>query len=385
MSPDLAVENGTVCRAPGAAAERRATVVIRGGRVAKVGTNATVPSDVEVVDADGRTVVPGFWNCHVHFTEPRWASAATAPREALERGLREMLTRWGFTTVVDLGSDPRSTLPLRRRIESGEIGGPAILTAGPAIYPPGGIPYYVRDSIPPDVVDRVPQPADPEAAAAIAREILALGADVLKLFTGSYVARGTIRPMSEPVARAVADVAHAAGRRVFSHPSNLEGTQVAMRAGVDVLAHPPDTAEGVDASRVREIVSLGVSMTPTLKMFAATVSRSAAYLDPILEIVREFRTGGGELLFGTDVGYLTDYSTEEEFGLLERVGLDGPAILRMLTTAPAGRFPGAGPARLEPGAPGDLVLLDGDPMADPSAFARVRLTVRSGRVVYRST
>ena len=385
MSPDLAIENATVYRAPGRAPEPRATVLLREGRVAKVGTHVAIPSGADVESADGRVVVPGFWNCHVHFTEPHWASAATAPGATLERLLRETHLRWGFTTVVDLGSDPRSTVPLRRRIASGELAGPTILTAGPAIYPPDGIPYYVRGSIPPDVVDQVPQPAGPAEAEAVARGILAIGADVLKLFTGSYVARGKIRPMPEAVARAVVDVAHAAGRLVFCHPSNLEGTEIAMRSGVDILAHPPDSADAVDPARVRELVARGMSMIPTLKMFGATVSRSAEHMDPILEIVREFRSRGGELLFGTDVGYLTDYSTEEEFRWLGRTGLDGTAVLRMLTAAPAGRFPGVGSSRLEPGARGDLVLLDGDPRSDLTAFARVRVTVRSGRVVYRAT
>src|SRR3546814_6570480 len=81
------------------------------------------------MDADGGTVLAGFWNSHVHCTEPKWAGAADLPAPRLQSQLQEMLVRYGFTSVVDTGSDPRDTGPLRARIESGEIAGPRILTA----------------------------------------------------------------------------------------------------------------------------------------------------------------------------------------------------------------------------------------------------------------
>ena len=56
--------------------------------------------------------------------------------------MQEMLTRWGFTTVWDLGSDPRDSLPLRQRVNSGEVPGPNIRFAG-SIFPKGGHPVYL--------------------------------------------------------------------------------------------------------------------------------------------------------------------------------------------------------------------------------------------------
>src|SRR3546814_10499718 len=70
----------------------------------------------------------------------------------LQSQLQEMLVRYGFTSVVDTGSDPRDTGPLRARIESGEIAGPRILTAMSPLYPPDGVPYSVRDALPPEVL-----------------------------------------------------------------------------------------------------------------------------------------------------------------------------------------------------------------------------------------
>lgn len=348
-----------------------------------MGVGVSVPPDAQVIPGEGRVVTAGFWNAHVHFTEAKWRSAARKAPAILETQLRDMLTSRGFTTVVDAGSDPRTTLPLRRRIGSGELLGPSIYTAGPSVFPPRGTPYYLRDSLPFWLRPFLSRPSTPEAAKRIAERNIVRGADLLKLFTGSYVARGTVKTMPEPIARAAVDVAHAHGQLVFSHPSNLEGTRIAIRSGVDVLAHPPDTTQGIDEAVLREMVDRRMAMIPTLKMFAATVSPSPDYLDPIYEVVHRFRTLGGELLFGTDVGYMSDYTTEDEFRALARSGLDARDVLRMLTTAPAGRFG----VEKESGFVGvggraDLVLLEGDPSEDILAFARVYATVRDGRVLY---
>jgi imidazolonepropionase-like amidohydrolase len=379
----LAIRNATIYPSPDVPPIERGTVVVREGRIVAVGPEEPIPAGAVVVPGEGRAVTAGFWNAHVHFTEAKWRAAKRCSPTVLNGMLRDMLTSRGFTTVVDTGSDPRVTFPLRRRIESWELLGPKVYTSGTGIYPPRGIPYYLRNDLPFWLRGFVPQPSTPEAAARTAERTIARGADLLKLFTGSYVARGKVTPMPEPIARAAVRVAHAHGRLVYSHPSNLEGTRVAIRSGVDVLAHPPDTTAGIDVSVLREMVDRRMAIVPTLKMFADTVSRDPEYLDPIYRVVREFRALGGQLLFGTDVGYMADYATEDEFRALARAGVDARGVLRMLTTAPAERF-GVGEAAgsIAVGRAADLVLLDGDPMSDLLAFARVCVTVRTGRVLY---
>jgi len=119
-------------------------------------------------------------------------------------------------------------------------------------------------------------------------------------------------------------------------------------------------------------------------MFATTVTQDPAYLDPIYAEVRQFHGLGGQLIFGTDVGYMRDYSTEDEFTALGKCGLSPMEILAMLTTNPASRF---GVSRIKAtitaGKLADLTILDADPAQDPAAFSKVRMTIRSGRVIYR--
>jgi imidazolonepropionase-like amidohydrolase len=86
------------------------------------------------------------------------------------------------------------------------------------------------------------------------------------------------------------------------------------------------------------------------------------------------------MMFGTDVGYMDDPTIGDEVAYLGRCGLDGTEILRMLTTVPTDLFGVAG-GRVEPGLPADLTILDGDPVADVTAYSRVLWTIRGGRVL----
>ena len=137
----LVLVGGRVDPSPDAAPLVDAVVVTSGGVIAAIGSRSEVqiPNDARVIDCTGKTVVAGFWNSHVHFTQAVWKNAASAPVASLEEHMQEMLTRWGFTTVWDLGSDPRDSLALRRRVNSGEVAGPNILLAGD-IFPKGGHP-----------------------------------------------------------------------------------------------------------------------------------------------------------------------------------------------------------------------------------------------------
>jgi len=359
------------------------TVLVRNGRISEVGPTVAIPPKTRIIPGEGRVLTAGFWNAHVHFTEPKWRRVSREAQPVLEAHLHEIFTSRGFTTVVDTGSDPRCTLKIRRRIELDEAFGPHIYTAGPGIYPPRGIPYYLRGTIPFWLRALVPTPASPRRARRAVEQNIARGADLIKLFTGSYVARGEVRPMPEPVARAAVEAAHERGLPVYSHPSNLEGARIALRAGVDVLAHPPDTTQRVDEGLLREMIDRRMSMIPTLQMFERTVSTSRSYLEPIYEIVRRFHALGGSILFGTDVGYMTDHSVDDELRGLTGCGLSPNEILRSLTTAPAQRF-GVGDevGTITPGARADLVLLDADPFDHPLAFTRVRATLREGRVLH---
>jgi imidazolonepropionase-like amidohydrolase len=100
--------------------------------------------------------------------------------------------------------------------------------------------------------------------------------------------------------------------------------------------------------------------------------------------VVDFRQQRGRILFGTDVGFLSDYDPTDVFIQLARAGLPRQEILASLTTSPASRFGEATKhGRVEKGMAGDLVVLRKDPFVDVRAFADVVAVVRGGRVLYQ--
>ena len=140
----LALVGGSVYASPDAEPLSGVVIVASDGTISAIGnaSEVPVPKDARVIDCSGKTIVAGFWNSHVHFTEAVWRGAASGPAAPLTAHMQEMLTKWGFTTVWDLGSDPAETLPLRRRINAGEVPGPNIFLAG-SMFPKDGHPVYL--------------------------------------------------------------------------------------------------------------------------------------------------------------------------------------------------------------------------------------------------
>jgi imidazolonepropionase-like amidohydrolase len=380
----LAIQHARIYISPSDPPIEDGTVLVSDGLIAAEGPQVSVPPGARIVPCDHCIVTAGFWNTHVHFTEPKWSMAQWKSPATLNPQLADMFLSRGFTTVIDLGSNPADTFSIRRRIENGELTGPYIYTAGTALYPPHGVPFYLRETLPGWVVLIMPQPDTPEQAQRIVRGNLNSGADVTKLFTGSWVERGHVLPMPLNIAAAAVTTSHLNGRIVFAHPSNLAGTQVAIQSGVDVLAHVPDDTRGITSDLWTTMVRKNMAISPTLKMFSSTVTTDPHYMDPMYDEVRTFHGLGGTLLFGTDVGYMTDYSTEGEFIGLGKSGLGWRDVLAMLTTNPATRM-GVQDRKgtVTVGKLADLVVLDADPAADLTNFSSVQAVVRSGAVVWQ--
>jgi imidazolonepropionase-like amidohydrolase len=376
---DLAITHATIYASPEAAPLSDATVVIRRGVVVEVGENLRTPKGIKTISCQGCVVLAGFWNTHVHFMEPKWDDAAHQPAEKLTRQMSAMVTHSGFTTVVDTGSDGENTIALRRRVESGELAGPRILTAGIPIFPARALPFYLAD-LPPKLKAKLGQPETPEEAAAFVDKNRAAESDIVKLFTGSIVRPDHITPMQVGIARAAVDEAHRHQQLVFSHASNLEGTQVAIDAGVDVLAHTPEVTSGIDEAMLRRMIGQRMTIIPTLKLF----SRDNA-IPEIRRLVYRYHELGGRLVYGTDTGFLTDYDQGEEFRQLALAGFSFRDVLAMLTTAPVELFRlSQNEGKVVPGMHGDLTILAEDPgLGNLEAFTAVRYTIRGGKVIWQ--
>lgn len=383
----FALTGARIYPAPGLRPLVNGTIVVANGRIVSVGEagKIRIPKGIKRIDCTRKTLVAGLWNTHIHFIEPKWHNAATLPAEQLTRQMQEMLTRYGFTSVVDTGSPLQNTLVLRRRVEGGEVAGPRILTAGLIIFPLNGLPYYVTESLPPDMVKSFAEgeAATPEAAVRIVDKQIAAGADIVKLYVVTWLRQdGKIQPSAMPlsVIKAATDEAHRKGKLVFAHPSTMEGVKLVLAGHVDVLAHTAEEPDSWDSTLSARLKNAHVTLIPTLTLFSHDRD-----FDLILREVKSYQDVGGEIMFGTDIGYLTDYSAlTKEYDYLARAGLTFPQILASLTTTPAHRLGFANrTGQIRPGMDADLVLLEGDPAYDVNAFSRVALTIRQGRIIYQ--
>ena len=376
----LVLRGGKVYASPSAAPVEDAVLLIQDGRIAAVGkpSDIKIPRSAQVIDCTGEVIVAGFWNSHVHF-ENGWADAARAPAGKLDAHMRDMLTRWGFTTVWDLGSDPNNTLALRRRIEAGEISGPQILMAGD-IFPHNGHPVY----LPPEL--KLPEAASPQESEQMAQQYLKMGLNGIKLFTGSFMGDKPVINMDTAIVKAAVDVAHAQGKPVFAHPQNWAGVDNALAGGVDILAHTIPTEGHYTPDELSRMKQQHTALIPTLTLWTTVVS-DPAVADKLVQSgvdeLKSFFSQGGTVLFGTDVGFQSKFDTTEEYEFMGRA-MPWHDILASLTTNPAGFFKDAAKGRVEEGMTADLVVLDGDPASDVRNLAKVAYTIRGGKIIYSS-
>ena len=384
---DLALVGAKIYSSPTVTPIENGTVLIRNGKIIGVGSadKIVVPTSFRIISCKGMILTAAFWNCHVHFIEPKWNRADTISAGRFNEQMADMLTSHGFAHVFDLAElDIEQTLRIRNRIKKGEVLGPVIYTAGVPLVPMDGSPFYIEPL-------KLPEATDPQQAALHVRQQIDSGADGIKLWTGSPTRHGTVY-MPVPIVNAIVQEAHRLGRPVFSHPTNNQGLAIALEGGVDILAHTtPDGGRAWNPDTIRLMLASHISVIPTLKLWKEELLKNGVK-DPMhnqlvrvaQQQVHDFSAAGGVLLFGTDVGYIRDYSTRDEYSLLTGAGLDFRQILTMLTTAPAKQFGlAARTGQIVPGMDADIVLLDGDPATNILSLDKVVYTLCQGKLIYQ--
>jgi imidazolonepropionase-like amidohydrolase len=390
VAAQLVLTGGTIYTNPTSEAIANGVVVIRDGKIAAAGRRESVriPEAATKLDCTGLTIVAGFWNSHVHFFQRKWADAAAIPAAELAGQLQSMLTRYGFTSVFDLGSSWGNTRRIRDRIESGEIKGPRIRSTGEPLLGKGWTPaesiLRVLGVMP------FPHPEITDAASALSASKIILdgGADGLKIFTAApsppYAA------VAPETIRAAVEEAHRRKKPVFAHPGKRDGLLAAVAGGVDVIAHTTPQSEPWDEMVLQAMRKANIALIPTLEIWQyhlrhdrASLSESTARAST--GQLRAWVASGGVILFGTDVGGMSDYDPSDEYVLMASAGVTFRQILASLTTAPAELFgESARLGRIAPGFAADLVVLDRDPLRDIRAFAAVRYTIRDGTLIYQA-
>ena len=379
---DLALVGGTIYVSPAEEPIKNGVVLIQRGKISAVGSRALlqVPSSFRSLNCAGLTITAGFWNSHVHFFERKWEDAAAIPGPELSLQLQEMVTRYGFTSVFDVGSVWQNTRRIRNRIESGELPGPGIRSTGEVLIAPGAVPAASVLGILGYMTLRNPEIADAAQATEATRKLLDAGVDGIKVHLQTAIPESAIR--------AAVTEANRAGKPVFVHPSTRQDVLTAVRAGADIIAHTTPRSPW-DEETVAAMKGRRVALIPTLSLWKYLLrhDRTSAQEQSINAAISQLRSwvaAEGAVLFGTDLG-ATEYDPSDEYTFMAASGMSFTQILASLTTVPAQRF-GADKqlGRIAVGLDADLVALKDDPTKNIRALSDVRYTLRAGKIIFRS-
>lgn len=239
---------------------------------------------------------------------------------------------------------------------------------------------------------QLPELTSVDVATKIVSQNIAAGLDGIKIFAGSPMGPGRAEKMMPvEIAKAVINAAHKKGKLVFAHPSVNDGILVSLESGIDILAHTtPDGGLPWDSQMIQQMVKKNLYLIPTLKLWKWSLvnnNQSPQQIEDFVSIaigqVKDFNEAGGNLLFGTDIGFMDDFDPTDEYIYLQKAGLNFRQILGMLTTTPSGKYGFSKQyGRLAVGMTADMVIFKGNPEQDIRTLSDVKYTVRKGEMIY---
>jgi imidazolonepropionase-like amidohydrolase len=392
----LSTPSPLVLRAPrlvdgtGAGPVADAALWLRDGRIAWCGPADRLPvqaSDDPVLQADGATILPGLIDVHVHLVasagpslqEDVDASSSVLTLASVANARRHL--KAGTTLVRDLGAASDEAITISRAVEAGTLFGPRVIAAGMAVTMTGGhIPYLGR------IADGA------EQMRMAVRENLARGATCIKVVaTGGVLTQG-LDPRRAAYARpeleALVEEAHRHGLHVAAHAIGEGGVQAALRAGVDSIEHGMFLdEESIDLLRDR-----GARLVPTFSAVSGILEGSApewikARARPAGAAQRtSFAAAveaGVRIAAGTDAGTPDNVhgNVAGEVARMVGAGLDPLGGIRAATGEAAELLGVADRGVLREGAAADVLVVDGDPVADIAALGRPLHVFQDGRKV----
>lgn len=411
----IALVGGTLIDGSGAAQIENAILLINGEYIEAVGKaeDISIPAGYEVISTEGRTMLPGLWDMHVHLLYaghtnfPYWHQTYTEqfadiimPATALQ------LLQAGVTSARDLGAPPESIFGIRQKIANNEIPGPTLYAAGPQLASPfpDWAQYYRRDI------------SSPTSAESEALSLVELEADILKISGAEQL---TIEEV-----KTVTDIAHARDLLVTAHGRTDAEIAIGLSGGVDEFQHIGTGSEAFpDAliNQIAEFINAGGELywTPIvgLQLRAGTARESRELLDDpenylglpteIVEDIQnsllaynpasvpadivkrkigQLQEAGVTLLVGTDGGLSGNPHSQgmwqEMLAWVEVLGIEPMRTIYAATGLPAevmGVSDNVG--TLSVGKLADIITVHGDPLIDMGVLSDPELVIKNGTVM----
>jgi len=380
-------------------------VVITNGRIASVvgrgGARPLIPAGAARIDLPGKTILPGLIDMHVHlagtpliggrrrldYTDSFWATLGVP-------NAKSMLDA-GFTTVRNLGSGEYADVALKQGIDGGFFPGPRIV---PAAYSFGATGGHCGggNGLPPSLSKAVERGVNgPDAVRTQVRENRKFGAEVIKVCaTGGVFSRNTdpgAQQMSEAELRAAAEEAHMLGMKVAAHAHGAPGIKAALRAGIDTIEH----ASLVDDEGIRLAREKGAFFS--MDIFNTEYTQSEGKKNGVDEEnlqkdrdvadiqrnnFRKAHQAGVKMVFGSDAGVMPHATAAGQFRIMTQYGMSPMEAIQSATRNAAqalGREKDVG--AIAPGRYGDIIAVDGDPLADIRQLEDVDVVIKGGKVM----
>lgn len=403
-APDLSIINARLVDGTGQVIED-ATINLSGSHIQAITDGDSAPRGDTVIDAAGKTVLPGLIDAHVHLLpgddQPPLLSSDSAMVDRIQNELPGELYEYlqtGITTVMSTGDFWPYIREVRVQLESGTIRGPRMLTAGSVLTAPGGHPAVTvcRDN--PWCKEHMTREVNSvqEAQQAV-QELSNQGVDAIKMVYDNRSPSGVEKLKPEFVG-VISKAAHQNGRLAYAHTYTTADAIHAIENGLDRLVHVPafESKPG-QRQRLSEIMGTqNVTGATTLSILdvlfhrftAAGDSSTARALKQIrTEVEQTISVVAGQnsdlIVLGTDAPMLSaSEAFHREVELLHEAGLKPQQIIHATTRNAAihlGLEEELG--TIEPGKIADLIIVEGDPLKDLAVLKNVDLVVQRGKIV----
>ena len=325
----------------------------------------------------------------LEFTDSFWGMTAVANARAMLEA--------GFTTVRNVGSGNRNDVGLKQAIDNGYVAGPRIVPAGYALGATGG--HCDQTFLPPSLQkdDKEEGIGDnPDELRFQVRRQRKYGAEVIKVCaTGGVFSRNTTPgqlQVPEIELRAIADEAHQWGLRTAAHAHGAEGIKAAIRAGIDTIEH----ASLVDDEGIRLALQRKQPVWFAMDIYNTEYTQAEGKKNGVLEDnlrkdreiaqiqrdnFRKAHAAGVRQVFASDAGVMPHGQVGRQFRVMVEYGMTPLQAIQAATRNAAQALGRTDVGRIAPGAYGDMVAVNGDPLADVTALEKPDAVIKGGALV----
>ena len=407
LAGDIVIHAGHLI--DGVTKEERAqvSILIHDDRITAVEPGfVPAPEGGEVIDLSNAFVLPGLIDCHDHITSNFDGGnpvAEAVTRSAFDDafasvGNAQNTLMAGFTTIRDVGANPKVVIALKKAVAKGEVVGPRMFVAGPPLGPTGGHsdPSNGFDSELHHegwgdwIVD------SPEAGRHAVRKLHQMGADLIKIMPSGGVLSIADDPnlqlMADDEIKAIIDTAHALHMKVAAHAHGKQAIDHATELGVDSIEH----GSFADEESYALMKKHGTYLVPTMlvgqtvadiarthpeQLNPSSAAKALAVVPHMQKNLHDAYTAGVKIAFGTDQGLAPHGTNAREFALMVKSGIP-PMDAIWAATHNAADLIGDSKdiGAVAPGHYADVVAVSGDPLADVTELERVHFVMKGGKV-----